>query len=171
MPFKAVQLKKYGNSENCYSIPYMPIGTILFAKSALSLASIFGGTWSRVDDGRTLIGVDESTYLKNNTGGSLYLQSHSHVVTSAAGKNHRHYYNHYHGSALYTENNEVGNIGITQSPAFMNRVLVTGSGTITGTQGAWTSGAASIPLNSYGSGNSQNVQPSYVVYRYKKTAN
>lgn len=115
MPFVAVRMKRQGNSQTHYVIPFIPVGTILFAASALDLATIYGGTWSRVDDGRTLVCIDTSNTNFNTvgkTGGGVNLQSHKHTVTSAAGASHKHNYSHYHGTKFYCQTVEVGNCGL-----------------------------------------------------------
>ena len=57
-----------------------PIGSIYMTTSTVSPAVLFGGTWERIK-GRCIVGVDESDTdfnIVSKTGGSKYLQKHSH---------------------------------------------------------------------------------------------
>lgn len=58
-----------------------PIGSIYASVSSVNPGTIFGGTWVRFAAGRTLVGVDSSDSDFNTvekTGGSKYLQAHTH---------------------------------------------------------------------------------------------
>lgn len=68
-----------------------PIGSIYMTTSTVSPAVLFGGTWERIK-GRCIVGVDENDTdfnIVSKTGGSKYLQKHSHTYTrpSYAGQN------------------------------------------------------------------------------------
>lgn len=57
-----------------------PIGSIYMTTSTVSPAVLFGGTWERIK-GRCIVGVDENDTSFNTvskTGGSKYLQAHTH---------------------------------------------------------------------------------------------
>ena len=82
-------MKEYGtfddNGNEVYAIPYLPIGTIWMMATSTSPANYFGGTWTQIAQGRTIIGVDTSdsdfnTVLK--TGGSK-THTHSNPSTGA----------------------------------------------------------------------------------------
>ena len=64
-----------------------PVGAIYMSLISTSPATLFGGTWEALDDGRVLIGAN-STYEAGSTGGEAThtltvneMQSHSHTVS------------------------------------------------------------------------------------------
>lgn len=62
--------------------PY-PIGAIYLSVDATNPGKLFGGTWEQIAKGRTLVGVDISDADFNTvkkTGGSKYLQEHTHNI-------------------------------------------------------------------------------------------
>lgn len=62
-----------------------PIGSIYMTTSTVSPAVLFGGTWERIK-GRCIVGVDENDTdfnIVSKTGGSKYLQKHSHSFVRA----------------------------------------------------------------------------------------
>ena len=80
-----------------------PVGSIYISTSSTSPATLFGGTWQRIE-GRFLLGAS-STYAVNSTGGSAnaVVVSHSHT-----GANHSHTLNsHTHG--VNSHNHTIGN--------------------------------------------------------------
>ncbi len=85
---KSGKLQYYGTKENFYPYPYLPVGMVIITVTNTNPKKWFGGTWVAFATGRTLVGVDTSqtefsTVLK--TGGSKYLQKHSHDIYSALG--------------------------------------------------------------------------------------
>lgn len=46
-----------------------PVGSIYMSLQATSPATLFGGTWERVANGRMLIGADSASYPAGSTGG------------------------------------------------------------------------------------------------------
>lgn len=47
-----------------------PVGSIYMSLQATSPATLFGGTWERVANGRMLIGADSASYPAGSTGGA-----------------------------------------------------------------------------------------------------
>lgn len=77
---KSIQLKN-SNNEKMYPHPYYPVGSIYLSVNNINPSKWFGGTWEQIAQGRTLVGVDTSDSDFNTvkkTGGSKYLQKHSH---------------------------------------------------------------------------------------------
>lgn len=69
-----------------------PVGSIYISVINVNPSEYFGGTWEAFGTGRCLVGVDTSQTEFNSvekTGGSKYLQKHSHTYTrpSYAGQN------------------------------------------------------------------------------------
>ena len=67
--------------DNIFNSIY-PVGSIYFSGNNTNPANLFGGTWTRIAKGRTIIGVDENNSNFNSaqkTGGSF---SHNHTNPS-----------------------------------------------------------------------------------------
>lgn len=62
-----------------------PVGSIYMSLQATSPATLFGGTWERVANGRMLIGADSASYPAGSTGGEA-----AHVLTVNEIPNHFH---------------------------------------------------------------------------------
>ena len=78
---KSIQLKNKDN-ETMYPHPYYPVGSIYLSVNNTNPSKWFGGTWEQIAKGRTLVGVDTSQTEFNTvkkTGGSKYLQKHTHA--------------------------------------------------------------------------------------------
>lgn len=66
-----------------------PVGSIYMSLQATSPATLFGGTWERVANGRMLIGADSASYPAGSTGGeaeksfALSSTSYAKIVLSA----------------------------------------------------------------------------------------
>ena len=69
-----------GSVLNCW-----PVGSIYMSMEATSPATLFGGTWKRVANGRMLIGEDSASYPAGSTGGEA-----AHVLTVNEIPNHSH---------------------------------------------------------------------------------
>jgi microcystin-dependent protein len=92
---KSIQFQKDG--ENLYPCPFYPVGSIYLSITTTNPSTYFGGTWSQIAQGRTLVGVNTSDSDFNTvkkTGGSKtvtltvnQMPSHSHVqyVTANSG--------------------------------------------------------------------------------------
>ena len=89
--------KIYNNKKNVSITPLdiynlYPVGSIYISVININPTTYFGGVWESFGDGRVLVGVDTSQTEFNKvmkTGGSKYLQEHSHAYTtpSYAGQN------------------------------------------------------------------------------------
>ncbi|MEG0026518.1 MAG: hypothetical protein RR732_04610 [Bacilli bacterium] len=63
----------------------MPVGSIYLSVLDTNPEIWFGGKWERIAQGRTLVGVDiNDTYFNTvkKTGGSKYMQNHSHTAVT-----------------------------------------------------------------------------------------
>lgn len=96
-----------------------PIGSIYLSVNNVNPSSVFGGTWERWGSGRVPVGVDMSDNDFNTvekTGGSKYLQEHSHNIrwqyTGASGSTAA--ILAYSGSTIPTENAGTGDSGNLQ---------------------------------------------------------
>lgn len=81
---KSIQLKNNEN-EKMYPHPYYPIGSIYLSVTNTNPSKWFGGKWEQIAKGRTLVGVDTNDIDFNTakkTGGSKFLQDHTHVKNS-----------------------------------------------------------------------------------------
>lgn len=79
---KSVQLKNNEN-EKIYPHPYYPVGSIYLSVNDTNPSKWFGGIWEQIAKGRTLVGVDTNDTDFNTvkkTGGSKYLQEHTHQL-------------------------------------------------------------------------------------------
>lgn len=73
-----------------------PVGSIYMSASAASPATLFGGTWKALDEGRVLIGANDS-YTAGSTGGEAThtlttneMPSHTHSASSDSQGWHQH---------------------------------------------------------------------------------
>lgn len=76
---KSIQLKDKNNNKY-YPHPYYPIGSIYLSINNTNPSTWFGGTWSLIAQGRTLVGVDTNDTDFNTvqkTGGN---KSHTHTT-------------------------------------------------------------------------------------------
>ena len=66
---------------------YYPVGSIYLSVNSTDPSLLFGGTWEAFATGRTLVGIDTAQTEFNSiekTGGSKFLQSHSHDAINYA---------------------------------------------------------------------------------------
>ena len=133
-----------------------PIGSIYISTVPTNPSEWFGGVWEAFATGRTLVGIDTSQTEFNTvmkTGGSKYLQKHTHTQNP-----------HYHNfrtneynpvSVLYDSgSNQWYGVGAFGGYLFSAKTLG-----IT---------EATAVNNSTGAGDSQNLQPYIVVYMWKR---
>lgn len=172
-----------------------PVGSVYISIHNVNPGTIFGGTWERFANGRTLVGVNESDDSFNTvqkTGGHKELQSHSHNMSS-----HTHSVNITSGTQSASHTHGTGNATYKywpvtdQSPGADSGDIggstykyprVSGSATWsrttnTGTQSANhthnISGNTGAPGNNTtsasGAGNGGNLPPYITVYMWKRT--
>lgn len=121
-----------------------PVGSIYISVNAKNPSKYFGGTWQSFGSGRTLVGVDTSQTefdTVQKTGGSKYLQQHSHNING---------WNQYNNGTggQYSGSQK---LGVTTDGADGNRVI-------------------SSAIANTGSGNAGNLQPYVTVYMWRRTA-
>lgn len=78
---KSIQLKDKNNNKY-YPHPYYPIGSIYLSVNNTNPSTWFGGTWSLIAQGRTLVGVDTNDTDFNTvqkTGGN---KNHKHATSN-----------------------------------------------------------------------------------------
>lgn len=124
---------------------YFPVGSLYLTVGSENPNNTIGGTWVRFGNGKTLVGVDTNDSDFNSvekTGGSKYLQSHSHTLfgnTSVYSSPGSGFYNI--ASAIEGYNNG------SRVNIYHNNFATTETG----------------------KGNSQNLQPYITVYMWKRT--
>lgn len=121
-----------------------PVGAIYMSLSSTSPATRFGGTWERILSRFLLAAHDSAGYYVGSTGGEA-----THALTYEEMPPHT------HGNAMAVAN--AGGYGLPQTPAYADRVLVSGGGTI------------STTLEGYGYPHN-NMPPYYAVYMWERTA-
>ena len=70
---------------NAAKLAAWPVGSIYMSMVATSPATLFGGTWERVANGRMLIGADSASYPAGSTGGEA-----KHALTETEMPSHNH---------------------------------------------------------------------------------
>lgn len=70
---------------NAAKLAAWPVGSIYMSMQATSPATLFGGTWERVANGRMLIGADSASYPAGSTGGEA-----THKLTTSEMPGHSH---------------------------------------------------------------------------------
>lgn len=141
-----------------------PVGSIYMSVSSTSPATLFGGTWSRIAQGRTLIGqgTSDQSFEAGDTGGSS-----THELTEDEMPSHTHTYspvmNYFkNGSySYYLSQSSVQNSG-TKAVLSLESSSSYGRGEITCTEDQTTDPS--------GAGSAHNNLPPYlVVYIWKRT--
>lgn len=145
-----------------------PVGSIYTTVINTNPSTLFGGTWTRFAEGKTLFGVKSSetefnTILK--TGGSKALQSHTHTGTTGKQGNHQHeIYSGYGSGASMGQDALVFQQGTSGRGYNLGG---TGAVPFTSSKGEHTH---SFTTGSAGSGNAQNLPPYITVYFWRRTA-
>lgn len=162
-----------------------PVGSIYFSMSSQDPSVFFGfGTWSRVANGRVLVGVNESDTDFNTpekSGGNKNLQSHTHTATvGAQSANHTHSVSssgaHYHATTFARSVGGTGEawaIGPKYSSATTNAPSPanTANGAHTHTTGGQSANHThSVAIGNAGAGNTQNLQPYLTCYIWERIA-
>lgn len=140
----------YQNKNNVSIIPldiynFYPVGSIYISVTNVNPSTYFGGVWNSFGAGRVLVGVDTSqsefsTVLK--TGGSKYLQKHTH-----------HYRLNFSGILNTATENNHGKILGAAPGAGWNTNFSIDEGEV---------------IYSTGTGDSQNLQPYITVYMWRR---
>ena len=139
-------------------VVYYPVGAIYMSVDSTNPSEIFGGTWEAFAQGRVLVGVDTSQTEFNEvekTGGSKFLQEHTHTINNAGA--HTHNVKALSGSASGSG---------TCLESFGNGAPKTR--TVSGA--ALSAGSHTHTMSSAGDGDSENLQPYITCYMWKRTA-
>lgn len=140
------------------------IGNIEAFPNGVDPNKLYAGTvWVRLK-GRVIVGVDESQSefnSVNKTGGSIYMQSHSHYLSLTSNSNGSHTHDIYYQNRVAYGGNTWA---IMNSPS--------GSGVTTNVmKGAGNhSHTVSGNTNSSGGGQAQNLQPYITKFLWERTA-
>lgn len=148
-------VKMYGKLMKQYLLDTIyPIGSIYMSVNATSPATLFGGTWSALQN-RFLVGAG-STYAVNATGGEA-----THKLTVAEMPSHQHSFKDGSHTFLWGQN-KTNNVYLT------NAIATAGK---TPSNNAMTSQNVWIATNNTGSSSAHNNLPPYLaVYMWKRTA-
>lgn len=150
-----------------------PVGSIYFSVNNVNPGTLFGGTWVAWGSGRVPVGVntsDSDFSIGEKTGGSKYLQNHTHTFTGtsviATGGAHSHMLGE--GVVAMPSDNDGGEIGAIDGTASLDVQVNLLADTDSGSH-SHTFTAKGTNSNT-GSGNSQNLQPYITCYMWKRTA-
>lgn len=126
-----------------------PVGAVYIAVTSTSPATLFGGTWSAIGAGRTLVGIDSGDTdfdTAEETGGHKDMQSHTHIQNQ-----------HRHSITNVNQGASTRNFTILGTDSHIR--INTGYTNYT------------TPTNqTTGDGDSENLMPYLVVYMWKRTA-
>lgn len=154
-----------------------PVGSIYISANSTNPETLFGGKWTALDQGRVLIGAN-NTYKAGTTGGEFThtittdeMPSHNHSANSSSNGDHNHSlvsitgyddHNFINGTGEFLLQNSDTTIGF---PSAVNATLKYGS---TGNAGSHNH---SITVNSTGGSQPHNnMQPYLAVYMWQRTA-
>jgi microcystin-dependent protein len=156
----------------------MPVGYIYMSVVQTNPSSLFGGSWSRIGQGRVLVGQDGSQTefdTVEETGGSK-----THTLTSAELPAHAHTIDHNHPSFVSTDDGNHTHTLERKSGAGTSTGVVRGNSTAsadgTTAAGGTHNHTIDVPAitgssGSIGSGTPHNnLQPYLVVFMWKRTA-
>lgn len=161
-----------------------PVGSIYMSTNSTSPATLFGGTWTALDQGRVLIGAGPS-HPAGETGGSEALQAHTHTASSTAVGDHAHTASgstsnagsHTHTMYFACGGNHRGCINAADGSnrdCYAFDTPMAAAGDHAHSFGVTTSGSGahnhSITVNSAGSGNSGNMQPYLSVFMWSRVS-
>ena len=139
------------NSNNIFLKTY-PVGSIYISTSNINPSTIYGGTWERYGQGKTLVGLNENEIEfseVNKTGGE---KSHTLSISEMP--------SHFHSVGAYTDYvGDNGNTYFDQNQALTN--------TLTPKYGKYF---GTISNSTGGSGAHNNLQPYITVYMWKRVS-
>lgn len=137
-----------------------PVGSIYLSVSATSPATLMGGTWARIAQGRTLVGLNESDTDFNTVRKAA--GDKTVTLTTAQMPVHRHAFEYStDDSATWTVNAQIGRASSQyQGAGFMG---------VTDTINALATFTARLTTTGSGAAHS-NLQPYYTVYIWERTA-
>lgn len=133
-----------------------PVGSIYLSINSVNPSTYFGGRWQQIAQGRTLVGVDTSDSdfnVAQKTGGSKYLQSHTHTMGAAGKHNHTVKFDQ-----VWNTNGGTKSLGTVGGGPYGGVGFVNDAGEHTHT------------INSAGTGDSGNLQPYFTCYIWIRTA-
>lgn len=142
-----------------------PVGSIYMSMSATNPATLFGvGTWTRISQGRMLLGADDSTYKAGATGGeathtltAAEMPAHSHGISTSGDHSH-YFYGSDNNNGPLTEGDGLDTEGNGHSTR--NVRFATSS-----------AGAHTHTISNSGGGAAHNNMPPYLVcYIWQRTA-
>lgn len=171
---KSIQLKDK-NNEKYYPHPYYPVGSIYLSVNNTNPSRWFGGTWSLIAQGRTLVGVDTNDTDFNTvqkTGGSKTHKhtTGNHTLTTSQIPSHAHtVYLLNRSDSGETRSNIYGGSGVTRVLSYSNE------GYDTNAKGWWNSAGITYTgggqAHNHGdTGNGSNLQPYFTCYIWCRTA-
>jgi microcystin-dependent protein len=156
----------------------MPVGYIYMSVVSTSPATLFGGTWSRIAQGRVLVGQDSGQTefdVAEETGGAK-----THTLTSGELPAHVHAIDHDHGAVSSANDGNHTHTITRKAAAGTSTGVVRGNATASadGTTDAIGTHTHSVDIPNYvgnsgsvGSGTAHNnLQPYLVVFMWKRIA-
>jgi microcystin-dependent protein len=156
----------------------MPVGYIYMSVASTSPDTLFGGTWSRIGQGRVLVGQDPGQTefdTAEETGGSK-----THTLTAAEMPAHTHSVDHDHPAATSTSDGSHTHALIRKTAAGTSTGVVRGGATASADGvtelGGTHSHSVNVPNYTGNSGSSgsgtahNNLQPYLVVFMWKRVS-
>lgn len=147
-----------------------PIGSIYLSINDVNPSTIFGGSWEKIKDKFLLCSGD--TYVNGNTGGSPYLQSHSHSIPSLSGSTD------YNGTHSHVTSRRTSTYGAGVQ-TYWRAITAPDSANGDYNQISYTENSGnhnhSVTTNANntgntGSGSAENMPPYLVICAWKRTA-
>lgn len=149
-----------------------PVGAIYMSLVSTSPATLFGGTWEALDEGRVLIGAN-STYEAGSTGGEA-----THTLTAGEMPSHK----HGRGDLNFTTRSFKAWVGDSESQPSGNGIVASYADNWKRAGGNYTANRFNYSIdtstatwtgslsNTGGSQPHNNMQPYLAVYMWKRTA-
>lgn len=151
-----------------------PVGAVYISVDSTNPSTLFGGTWSAFGAGRVLVGIDSSDT-------DFDTAEETRGAKTVAGANHRHYHQHTHnhdhrigialegGGLFWRAVDPFGTSGSFTPTDYANTGTPSGTSAYSLTDDDAT--GASLTYTNYTTPSATSVvQPSIVVYMWKRTA-